>query len=148
MVENVTVAQDPGSSFLLARSGADMVHESRRIQPPLPPGYLAELRRWARRWVEQNSPVAADPDTVVLAMTEMVTNSIRHASGPVEVVLTGDSRVLVVGVSDRSDVLPHQSPPEIEAEGGRGLMLLEQLASRWGVRTHPHGGKTVWCEFA
>lgn len=130
------------------RLGTDMTHESRRIQPPVPPGYLAELRRWARRWVEQNAPVPADPDAVVLAMTELVTNSIRHAAGPVEIELTGNSSVVVVEVSDSSDVLPRRLTAEPEVEGGRGLVLLELLASRWGVRTHPNGGKTVWCEFA
>jgi anti-sigma regulatory factor (Ser/Thr protein kinase) len=97
--------------------------------------------------VEQNEWVPADPDTVVLAMTEMVTNSIRHASGPVEVELTSDSRVLAVRVSDSSELLPHQCTVPFEAEGGRGLILLELLATRWGVRIDPHGGKTVWCEF-
>jgi anti-sigma regulatory factor (Ser/Thr protein kinase) len=124
-----------------------MWHESRRIQPPLPPGYLAELRRWARHWTAQNAPVYADPDSVVLVMTDMVTNAIRHAGGPVEVELTGDSRVKVVGVRDRSEALPRPLAAEAHTEGGRGLLLLERLASRWGVRTHAHGGKTVWCEF-
>jgi len=125
-----------------------MAHETRRIQPPIPPGYLAELRRWARHWLKQNSRVPADPDTVMLALTEMVTNSIRHAPGPVEVELSVDTRVLVVGVSDLSTVLPQQSTAPTEAEDGRGLILLEQLANRWGVRARPHGGKTVWCEFS
>lgn len=120
-------------------SGTDMAHDSRWIQPPLPSGYLTELRRWARSWMEQNAPVPADPDTVVLAMTEMVTNSIRHAPGPVEVELTSDSRVLAVRVSDSSPELPYQCTVPVEAEGGRGLILVEQLATRWGVRTHPHG---------
>jgi anti-sigma regulatory factor (Ser/Thr protein kinase) len=124
-----------------------MWHESRQMQSPLPAEYLVELRRWARQWTVQHAPVYADPDSVVLVMTEMVTNAICHAAGPLEVELARDSRVMVVGVSDRSQALPRPLMAETEAEGGRGLILLERLASRWGVRTHPQGGKTVWCEF-
>ena len=35
--------------------------------------------------------------------------------------------------------------PDPEAEGGRGLWLVEQLARAWGVNRHPDGGKVVWC---
>jgi hypothetical protein len=35
--------------------------------------------------------------------------------------------------------------PSPEAEGGRGLWLLDQLARAWGVNRHPDGGKVVWC---
>jgi hypothetical protein len=36
-------------------------------------------------------------------------------------------------------------PPAPEAEGGRGLWLVDQLARAWGVNRHPDGGKIVWC---
>ena len=35
--------------------------------------------------------------------------------------------------------------PQVEAEGGRGLWLVEQLTQAWGVRPYPDGGKVVWC---
>jgi serine/threonine-protein kinase RsbW len=35
--------------------------------------------------------------------------------------------------------------PDPEAEGERGLWLVEQLARAWGVNRHPDGGKVIWC---
>ena len=40
---------------------------------------------------------------------------------------------------------PAPGRPRLEAEGGRGLFLVEQLARSWGVNRHPDGGKVVWC---
>jgi len=137
----------PAARVLLS-FGEEMPHESRQVQPRLLPTCLAELRRWAHGWVSQHAPVHTDPETVVLAMTEMVTNAIRHAAGPVEVELTTDSHALVVGVTDRSETFPRRQAAHQDAEGGRGLVLVERLANRWGVRARPEGGKTVWCEFA
>jgi len=84
----------------------------------------------------------------VLSMTELVTNSIKHGSGPVEVQLTGDSDNLVLIVSDCSAQLPRRPDASLETETGRGIQILESLATRWGVQPVPGGGKTVWCEFA
>ncbi|MEU8867613.1 ATP-binding protein [Streptomyces umbrinus] len=45
------------------------------------------------------------------------------------------------------DCAPAPAPaPVTDAEGGRGLLLVQALATRWGVRPYPPSGKTVWCE--
>ena len=36
-------------------------------------------------------------------------------------------------------------PDDPEAEGGRGLAVVEQLAVAWGVHHPPEGGKIIWC---
>ncbi|MYR58936.1 ATP-binding protein [Streptomyces sp. SID625] len=41
---------------------------------------------------------------------------------------------------------PYPEEPSAEAESGRGLLLVEALADRWGVEPYPPGGKTVWAE--
>ncbi len=115
---------------------------------PLAAGCLADLRRWARSWMEQHPTDGVDPDIVVLSMTELVTNSIKHGSGPVEVHLNADSDNLVLIVSDCSEQLPRRHDTPVDAETGRGIQILESLATRWGVQPEPGGGKTVWCEFA
>ena len=115
---------------------------------PLALGAMGELRLWARSWMEQHPTEGVDPDNVVLSMTELVTNSIKHGAGPVDVELTVDTGNLRLFVSDCSQALPRRKDLTGEAETGRGIMILESLATRWGVRPDPTGGKTVWCEFA
>jgi len=116
----------------------------------MPPaaGSLADLRRWARSWMEQHPTDGVDPDNVVLSMTELVTNSITHGTGPVDVQLDGDSDNLVLIVSDCSGQLPRHPGASLETETGRGILILESLATRWGVQPELGGGKSVWCEFA
>ena len=50
-----------------------------------------------------------------------------------------------VAVRDGSPRLLRQVLPDPDAESGRGLWLVEQLARSWGVRPHRDGGKVVWC---
>jgi len=121
---------------------------SQRLTLPPAAGRLAELRRWARGWLEQHPTDGVDPDIVVLSLTELVTNSIKHGSGPVDVELKGDSDGLVLIVSDSSETVPHRPDTSLDTETGRGILILEGLATRWGVRPEPGGGKAVWCEFA
>ena len=125
-----------------------MTAASQRLTVPLPAGCLAELRRWARAWMEQHPTDGVDPEIVVLSMTELVTNSIKHGSGPVDVRLNGDSDNLVLMVSDCSEQLPSRPDTSADTETGRGIQILESLATRWGVQREQGGGKTVWCEFA
>ena len=89
-----------------------------------------------------------DPDCVVLSLNELVTNSIRHGTGAVDIELAEGSRHLLLVVSDGSDDLPRQPRAPITAEGGRGMVVVDQLTTRWGVHRLPDGGKAVWCEFA
>ena len=96
----------------------------------------------------QAHPTGADPDSVLLALTELVSNAARHGSGPIEVELSGHSGRLLLRVSDGSSALPRQQgPADQAAESGRGIVLVDAVTSQWGVLLQPHGGKTVWCEF-
>jgi two-component sensor histidine kinase len=125
-----------------------MAAGSQRLIMPLAAGRLADLRGWARSWMEQHPTQGVDPDNVVLSMTELVVNSIKHGSGPVEVQLNDDSDNLVLIVRDGSEQLPRRPDSSLDTESGRGILILESLATRWGAEPEPGGGKTVWCEFA
>jgi anti-sigma regulatory factor (Ser/Thr protein kinase) len=118
---------------------------ARRLADPLAPNYLRDLRGWARSWMDQQQG-SADSDSVVLALTELVTNSVRHGTTPVDVELSVDARLVLLRVSDCSEDMPRQRRSGESAKGGRGITLIEALSSRWGVRYRPVG-KTVWCEF-
>ncbi|MEU0413792.1 SpoIIE family protein phosphatase [Streptomyces griseorubiginosus] len=82
--------------------------------------------------------------TVELIASELVTNAIRHATGPVRLRLLRD-RALICEVSDGSGTSPRLRRARTEDEGGRGLFLVAQLAERWGTRYTPDG-KIIWTE--
>ena len=81
-----------------------------------------------------------------LIVSELVTNAIRHARGPIQLRLIRD-RTLICEVSDGSSTAPHLRRARALDEGGRGLLLVSQLTRRWGSRQTPHG-KTIWAEQA
>ncbi|MEU5025843.1 SpoIIE family protein phosphatase [Streptomyces milbemycinicus] len=84
--------------------------------------------------------------TTELVVSELVTNAIRHAQAPIQLRLIHD-RDLICEVSDGSSTAPHLRRARVFDEGGRGLLLVAQLARRWGTR-HGPTGKTIWAEQA
>lgn len=55
---------------------------------------------------------------------------------------------LIVEVTDGDDHLPRRRRAEPADEAGRGISIVATIASSWGSRRTPGGGKAVWCEFA
>jgi anti-sigma regulatory factor (Ser/Thr protein kinase) len=84
-------------------------------------------------------------DAAGLLVSELVTNAIVHAQTPVEVRVSVTDTVLRAEVSDGSQTLPAPRRPIGLAGTGRGLQLLDQVATRWGVLS-TDSGKTVWFE--
>ncbi|MDG9702115.1 SpoIIE family protein phosphatase [Streptomyces sp. DH37] len=83
--------------------------------------------------------------TTELILSELVTNAIRHATGPVRVRLLRLERSLICEVSDTSGTSPHPRRATTTDEGGRGLFLVAQLSERWGTR-YTGTGKVIWAE--
>jgi serine phosphatase RsbU (regulator of sigma subunit)/anti-sigma regulatory factor (Ser/Thr protein kinase) len=83
--------------------------------------------------------------TTELIVSELVTNAIRHGTGPVQLRLLRDN-VLICEVADASSTSPRLRRARTTDEGGRGLFLVAQLAQRWGTRYTPSGGKVIWAE--
>ncbi|MGC9543426.1 SpoIIE family protein phosphatase [Streptomyces sp. UG1] len=79
-----------------------------------------------------------------LIVSELVTNAIRHATGPVQLRLLRD-RALICEVSDGAGTSPRLRRARSTDEGGRGLFLVAQLTERWGTRYTPNG-KIIWTE--
>jgi PAS domain S-box-containing protein len=79
-----------------------------------------------------------------LIVSELVTNAIRYAEGPIQLRLIRD-RTLICEVSDGSSTAPHLRRARALDEGGRGLLLVAQLTRRWGTR-QTLNGKTIWTE--
>ncbi|MBR7828327.1 SpoIIE family protein phosphatase [Actinospica sp. MGRD01-02] len=84
--------------------------------------------------------------TTELILSELATNAIRYATGPIRVRVLYD-RTLICEVSDTSSTSPHLRYATLTDEGGRGLFLVAQLAERWGTRYLP-AGKIIWAEQA
>jgi serine/threonine-protein kinase RsbW len=108
---------------------------------------LREGRRFVARilrgWEVDESRI----EPVTLVANELVANAIVHASSAPVLALAVDGPDLMVRVSDDSPRLPAVRAPRPEEIGGRGLMLVNALADRWGYDPSPPG-KVVWATFA
>jgi anti-sigma regulatory factor (Ser/Thr protein kinase) len=102
-----------------------------------------------RRWIRQSSR-GLDRllrEDIVLLATELVTNAVRHGRGEVAVRLWPGPDVVRVEVSDANPHRPEPGGYDLDAEDGRGLLIVGALSSRWGTAPLPGGaGKTVWFE--
>ncbi|HET9901640.1 MAG TPA: ATP-binding protein [Actinomycetes bacterium] len=84
-------------------------------------------------------------DVVLLLVTELVTNAVVHAQTSVRVCVEISGSRVRIDVQDEATIMPGRRPVSVESLGGRGLLLVEGLADRWGYEPHPWG-KTVWFE--
>src|SRR4051794_27555067 len=108
------------------------------------PGEVAVLRERIRH-LAQGSEI--DVDAAILITSEVVTNALVHSGGPTQVrasIRPADG-MFRVEADDSSISLPG-TPVEPSPHGGRGLMIVDQLATRWGVEPRLPVGKTVWVE--
>ncbi|MDQ1018151.1 ATP-binding SpoIIE family protein phosphatase [Streptomyces afghaniensis] len=87
-------------------------------------------------------------DLGVLATSELVANSLQHGTPPMRLRLRRTDRRLIIEVTDGDDHLPRRRRAEPGDESGRGIAIVATIASNWGCRRTPGGGKAVWCEFA
>jgi anti-sigma regulatory factor (Ser/Thr protein kinase) len=86
-------------------------------------------------------------DLGVLAASELVANSLQHGTPPMRLRLRRTDRRLIIEVTDGDDHLPRRRRAEPGDESGRGIAIVATIASHWGCRRTPGGGKAVWCEF-
>jgi PAS domain S-box-containing protein len=84
-------------------------------------------------------------ETLVLLVSEVVTNALRHTDGDIELAIWRFPDRLRVEVSDETSRSPVSARSGLLDESGRGVPLMDALSDRWG--TSPHGeGKIVWFE--
>ncbi|MGW7545920.1 SpoIIE family protein phosphatase [Streptomyces sp. NPDC054770] len=96
----------------------------------------------ARQLAEWGLEDLADPTRLIVS--ELVTNAVRHGSGPIGLRLIRH-QVLTCEVFDTSTCFPRLRSARTSDENGRGLFLIAQLSRRWGCRSVP-SGKVVWAE--
>ncbi|MEU0185261.1 ATP-binding protein [Streptomyces sp. NPDC006207] len=122
-----TIAPDPVSSWTFPAE-APSVREARRAAH-------GRLAQWG---LENHAPVTD------LAVSELATNVIRHAKGPIRLRLILD-RGLTVEVHDDADTAPYLRHARLQDEGGRGLFIVASLTRHWDTR-YEESGTTIWAE--
>ncbi|MFF4658414.1 SpoIIE family protein phosphatase [Streptomyces sp. NPDC001381] len=130
-------------ALLMARTrrlSADRVAE---WELPADPAAVSEARKTASRRLTEWG-LAELSFTTELVVSELVTNAIRYATGPIRLRLIRE-RTLVCEVFDGGATAPHLRHPRTTDEGGRGLLLVSQVTQRWGTRFLPEG-KIIWAE--
>lgn len=109
------------------------------------PSSVAKIRRFAVDAARSHDP-GIDTDVVALLVSELATNAMLHGEGQVRVRVVPRDAGVRVEVGDAGSRLPARRSSELDAEGGRGIALVEALASAWGVESSSPDGKTVWFE--
>jgi anti-sigma regulatory factor (Ser/Thr protein kinase) len=109
------------------------------------PGAVGSARRELRATLAGWDLDEDTADTIALCMSELVTNAVVHAASGCRVQVTHDAGTITVEVRDPgpgSDLTPpdHSNPLRVD---GRGLQLVEALASRWGS-SRDSDGFSVW----
>ena len=130
-------------ALLIARTRALPEERMARWNVPSDPAAVASVRTEATRLLT-GWGLDELVFTTELVLSELITNSIRHATGPIQVRLLYD-RALICEVSDTSSTSPHLRYAATTDEGGRGLFLVAQLGESWGTRYTPDG-KIIWVE--
>lgn len=118
---------------------------------PHHPGLMCDLDATSIRRVRQlvrdllDRHLGVLRDDAVLVADELVSNAIQHGDGPrsCRLTLLDEGHGLRAEVTDAGEGEPHLRTPD--RTGGRGLVLVDRLATAWGVRWFP-GYKTVWAE--
>jgi anti-sigma regulatory factor (Ser/Thr protein kinase) len=119
-----------------------------RLELQLP--HTTDSVRRARRTIAAFLEPAEVPisiiDDVLLLVSELVTNAVVHAGSPAVVRLDADVERIKVAVADSdADRTPKVVQPEPFSSSGRGVLLVDRLAARWGVEPQRQG-KVVWFE--
>jgi PAS domain S-box-containing protein len=130
-------------ALLVARTHALTPDRFVSWELPVDPAVVSEARALAARQLAQWG-LEELLMTTELVVSELVTNAIRHASGPIRLRLIRQS-VFICEVYDGSNTVPRLRHARTTDEGGRGLFLVAQLTRRWGTR-YTADGKLIWAE--
>jgi anti-sigma regulatory factor (Ser/Thr protein kinase) len=119
------------------------VRRPRRTSLTAGPRAAAEARGCVRAAIHAWD-VPVDSDTAVVLTSELVTNALRHEAGEtILLTITCVCDQLRVDVHDSSSRAPVLEDAPVDAESGRGLMLVASLSTEWGFYRTP-AGKAVY----
>ena len=104
---------------------------------------IAEARRFVADELVAHGLDDAVPDAR-LVVSELATNAVRHAGSRFSVSVDVMGADVTITVTDPSSTLPTLLHATSLHDNGRGLAIVAELSSSWGVTPEPHGGKSVW----
>ncbi|MFG2196149.1 ATP-binding protein [Streptomyces sp. NPDC048639] len=108
---------------------------------------VSGARETTRAFLETLGQSAVDSeatDSVVLVVSELVTNALRHGGGTYTLRLTAHPGLIEVSVDDLSPRLPRMRTADLNGgTGGFGWPMVNRLARATTVTRRPSGGKTV-----
>ena len=110
---------------------------------PATPQSVRGARVFVREQLEQWG-VGEHVWVATTVISELVTNAVLHARTDFSVTVELAGPVLTLRVADASPTVPVRRRYDDAAATGRGLALLEELTSGWGVEA-TGAGKVVWC---
>ena len=120
-------------------SGIDWAHEFPPHEASVP-----EARQRVAAFLSTTSYLG-DTDTVLLLVSELVTNAVRHARTPFELTVDVHGPEVMVSVVDHDRTnQPRLRHPAALDTSGRGLHLVQQLAVSWGTEVVSRDAKRVW----
>jgi len=132
---------DVESAVVAVRSGRVLPERFRVRSGPTPDavGLARDLvARACAAW-----GVAEVSDDAELVASELCGNAVRHAGTPLQVLVRRTESHLYIEVYDESPQLPVERRPDVLADSGRGLFIIDRFASAWGSN-RTASGKVVW----
>jgi anti-sigma regulatory factor (Ser/Thr protein kinase) len=107
------------------------------------PEARAFVRATLSRWGETSVV-----DDALLVTSELFTNAVMHGSGGIDIYVTLDREALRIAVVDDGRRTPDRWPRReaMPTLGGRGLRIVDTVASTWGNNCDPTGRTRVWAE--
>lgn len=107
---------------------------------------VAEARGFVRRHLDVHDlPLLVDDMTLVAS--ELATNAFLHAGTAFTVTMTASAHAVTLAVGDGSSSHPSRVDGTVDGLGGRGIAIVDAVASRWGVEVSTSVGKSVWATF-
>jgi len=138
------VLPPPGfAGAVAAHVPASNVREEERARTFLPAAHAVHA---VRVFVEETLSAwgaRALTEDAVLVSSEIATNAVRHAVSPFHVTLVRSGASVTIAVTDAGAGVAERKAPDDDDATGRGFMIVDALARKWGV-DDLSSGKTVW----
>lgn len=109
----------------------------------------ARARAAARQFLSECGLRSLDDSVAELLVSELVTNAVEHThldGAGLDLIMELGADCLRITVADGDPLPPVVGEVDLESDGGRGLHIVQRLATTWGWERQADDGKHVWCE--